>query len=496
MRLGAPESARGHRQKMEGPAMAQDKFQVEKYSTDFVPHAERYGKARNLFSLWFAINMNILTIATGAISVALGLPLLWAVVAAIIGHALGAIFMGLHSAQGPLLGIPQMIQSRAQFGYFGSIFPLLLVVLMYIGYFAVAGVLTGNAVASWFGWDVNISIILMNTLAAVIAIYGYRLLRASVTVLSWISGIAFLVLTIGLLARNDLTPALAQGEFSWGTFLLAVTLAATWQLTYAPYAADYSRYLPANTTIRASFWWAYLGSATSSIWMFAFGAAAAAMAADSFAGGSVSFVVEQAGFAPWIFLLVIGAGNVVIMGIDVYGAFMTTTTISGALRNSKAVSRGGRVFTMSAIAAAGTVLAIAGRGDFLNNLMNFIVLLTVILVPWTAINLVDFYLVRKGQYVLAAIYDRKGRYRGVDWRAMTAYAIGVLSEIPFMSTPVFTGWLVEPLGGGNISWLVGVLFAGGSYYYLMRRYPKRHGYLPVPTSQADDPADRRESAAR
>lgn len=99
MRLGAPESARGHRQKMEGPAMAQDKFQVEKYSTDFVPHAERYGKARNLFSLWFAINMNILTIATGAISVALGLPLLWAVVAAIIGHALGAIFMGLHSAQ-------------------------------------------------------------------------------------------------------------------------------------------------------------------------------------------------------------------------------------------------------------------------------------------------------------------------------------------------------------------------------------------------------------
>ena len=108
----------------------------------------------------------------------------------------------------------------------------------------------------------------------------------------------------------------------------------------------------------------------------------------------------------------------------------------------------------------------------------------------------DFYLVRKGQYVLAAIYDRKGRYRGVDWRAMTAYAIGVLSEIPFMSTPVFTGWLVEPLGGGNISWLVGVLFAGGSYYYLMRRYPKRHGYLPVPTSRADDPADRSQSAAR
>lgn len=467
--------------------MAQDKFEVEKYSTDFVPHTERYGKARNLFSLWFAINMNILTIATGAISVALGLPLVWAVVAAIVGHALGAIFMGLHSAQGPLLGIPQMIQSRAQFGYFGSIFPLLLVVLMYIGYFAVAGVLTGNAVASWFGWDVNFSIILMNAIATVIAIYGYRLLRASVTVLSWISGVAFLILTVGMLARNDLGPALGQGEFSWGIFLLSVTIAATWQLTYAPYAADYSRYLPATTTVRSSFWWAYLGSATSSIWMFSFGAAAAAVAADSFAGGSVTFVVEQAGFAPWIFLLVISIGNVVIMGIDIYGAFMTTTTISCAIKNSRTVSRFGRILTMSTIAAIGTLLAIVGRGDFLNNLMNFIALLTVILVPWTAINLVDFYLVRKGRYELNAIYDRTGRYRGADWRAMTAYAIGVASEIPFMSTPVFTGWLVDPLGGANISWVVGVLFSGASFFYLMRRYPRRRGFLPVPDSAVDAP---------
>lgn len=41
--------------------------------------------------------------------------------------------MALHSAQGPRLGIPQMIQSRAQFGFCGAILPILLVILMYVG---------------------------------------------------------------------------------------------------------------------------------------------------------------------------------------------------------------------------------------------------------------------------------------------------------------------------------------------------------------------------
>jgi purine-cytosine permease-like protein len=42
--------------------------------------------------------------------------------------------MAGHSAQGPKLGIPQMIQSRAQFGYLGASVPLVVVMLMYVGF--------------------------------------------------------------------------------------------------------------------------------------------------------------------------------------------------------------------------------------------------------------------------------------------------------------------------------------------------------------------------
>ena len=51
--------------------------------------------------------------------------------------------MALHPAQGPRLGIPQMIQSRAQFGFYGAVVPILLVIMMYIGFFASSGVLGG-----------------------------------------------------------------------------------------------------------------------------------------------------------------------------------------------------------------------------------------------------------------------------------------------------------------------------------------------------------------
>ncbi|OXM64654.1 MULTISPECIES: purine-cytosine permease family protein [Amycolatopsis] len=455
-------------------------LQVEKHSIDFVPHSERYGKARGLFPIWFTVNANMLTIATGAVAVALGLPLAWAIVAAVAGHGIGAVFMAAHSAQGPVLGIPQMIQSRAQFGYRGAVLPLVLVVLMYLGYIASGAVLAGNALAELLGWDVDVSIVLTTVAATVIAIFGYRLMQVWVNAVSWVTAIAFAVLTIGFFFRNDVGGAFATGEFSWGVFLLAVTLSATWQLTYAPYVADYSRYLPARTSAKATFWWTYAGSVVSSVWMFVFGALLAAAAPEAFGGGSVRFVAEQAGFAPWLFLAIMVLSSLPILAVDLYGAFMSLVTITGALRHARTISKRGRVLTVSLLSATGVLIAILGRGDFLDNLENFIVLLAVVLVPWTSINLVDFYFVRKERYDVADIFNPAGRYQGTDWRAITAYAVGVAVEVPFMSTALYTGPLVEVLGGADISWLVGLVVSAVAFYVLMKRYPVRRGYAPVP----------------
>ena len=47
---------------------------------------------------------------------------------------------------GPRLGVPQMIQSRAQFGYYGALLVVLVAVAMYVGFFASNLVLGGQSI--------------------------------------------------------------------------------------------------------------------------------------------------------------------------------------------------------------------------------------------------------------------------------------------------------------------------------------------------------------
>src|SRR6185437_8792544 len=200
----------------------------------------------------------------------------------------------LHSAQGPKLGIPQMIQSRAQFGFYGAILPLLLVVVMYVGFFATSGVLGGQALAGAAGWNTDLSIVLVAAVCTVLAVFGYRLIHAANRWISLISALGFAYLLVRLVQNNDVGAVWHGGPVSAGTFLLVVAIAATWQITYAPYVADYSRYLPRQTSTAATFWWTYAGSVIGTLWMMAFGCIAVAVAEKAFNGGSVQFIVDQA----------------------------------------------------------------------------------------------------------------------------------------------------------------------------------------------------------
>src|SRR5208337_2431746 len=92
---------------------------IERHTIDHIPASQRHGSVFSLFTIWFGTNMQLTAIVTGALGTILGLTLPWAFAALLLGNLFGAVFMALHSAQGPKLGIPQMIQSRAQFGFHG-----------------------------------------------------------------------------------------------------------------------------------------------------------------------------------------------------------------------------------------------------------------------------------------------------------------------------------------------------------------------------------------
>lgn len=441
-------------------------FSVETRSIDYIPDAERHGRVHGLFTVWFAANVQITTVVTGALAVVLGLPLLSAIVALVIGNLLGAVVMALHSAQGPKLGIPQMIQSRAQFGFHGAILPLVLVLLMYIGFFSSTAVLGGEALSAWTGLPIVPAITILSVVCAVAAIIGYRLVHVMERVISLLAAIGFLALSV-LLVRHPGFPGIwHSGPFTFGTFLLGVAIAATWQITYAPYVADYSRYLPKTVSTASSFWWTYAGSAIGTIWMMIFGAVAASLAVKAFEAAPVSFVV---GLAPdgaqWPFYIVVLLGVVAINTLNLYGAFMSAATTLSAITPMRIRGRARVAFVLAA-AVVGALVAALGYNNFITNFENFILFLAYFLIPWTAINLVDFYVVRRERYHMPSIFEPSGIYGRWNWRALTAYALGILVEIPFMSTSFYTGAIVSRLGGADISWILGIIVSGGVYALL------------------------------
>ena len=112
----------------------------ERHGIDYIPPSERHGKPYTLFTFWAASNVQILAISVGVLAIVFGLSLPWAIFSIIVGNALGGLYMALHSAQGPRLGLPQMMQSRAQFGMYGT------ALVMCIG--AIAAVVAKSAVSA------------------------------------------------------------------------------------------------------------------------------------------------------------------------------------------------------------------------------------------------------------------------------------------------------------------------------------------------------------
>src|SRR6202051_1511719 len=140
-----------------------------------IPHAERHGTARDLFTVWFGSILMLLTIVTGGLAVTIfALPFGWAVVGLTVGNLVGAIFMALHAAQGPTLGVPQMVQTRGQFGSLGSLLVVGIVIVMYVGFLSSNLVMGGEAIASLApGMQDTPGILLVGVLSVIAVIYGY-----------------------------------------------------------------------------------------------------------------------------------------------------------------------------------------------------------------------------------------------------------------------------------------------------------------------------------
>jgi NCS1 family nucleobase:cation symporter-1 len=126
-----------------------------------------------------------------------------------------------------------------------------------------------------------------------------------------------------------------------------------------------------------------------------------------------------------------------------------------------------RVVPFLCVMAVGILIALLGYKHFVSNLSNFLDVLLVIFIPWSAVNLTDYFLVRRGNYDVTAFFIPDGVYGKISWRGLVAYAAGLAAEWPFVSQPDYVGPLVSHLGGADISWLVGFFVSAVVYLILV-----------------------------
>ena len=442
---------------------------VEVRSIDYVPLNERHGKVWSQGPLWFMSNAQIATLAVGTFSVTGGGNLIWSMLAIIGGVLFGTFFMAFHSAQGPQLGLPQMIQSRPQFGYMGALLVWAFAYLQYAGFNIFNTILAGDALQSTVHGPSKMWIVVATLVAAIVALVGYDLIHG---VERWLTAgflVIFGLLTIGVCTLPYPAGSFDLGGFKWTPFLIQFGAVAGYQISWAIYVSDYSRYLPPSVTVRLTFLWTYWGSALGAIWLMCLGAALAAWAGANFdtiaslkAAGDHLF----SGFGA-IALVFSTLGLISVTALNMYGGSLTLISAMDSFKKVRPTATV-RIITITLTAVLSLIPALLIGENFLTNFQDFLLLVLYLFVPWTAVNLVDYYIVRRGHYAIAEIFNPHGIYGRWGWRGITSYLVGFAAMLPFLSTSKYTGFVATELNGADISMFIGLPVAGILYWVLAK----------------------------
>ncbi|MCU1751944.1 purine-cytosine permease family protein [Pseudomonas sp. 6D_7.1_Bac1] len=450
---------------------------IEGHSIDYIPENERHAKLSSQGPFWFLGNFHFFTISIGFVGPSLGLSALWTTLAGALGIMFGTIFMAFHGSQGPEMGLPQMIQSRAQFGYRGVILALMATMFVFVGFNVVNVSLIMGGLEHVFGLNPTLVAVAVVLVGALLAIYGHDLMHKAFKWALLATLPLYALVTIALMfgaGQSDVAPATNLG-FNWVAFATLFAIGASYNISYAPYVSDYSRYLPKNTSRAKLIAAVFLGASLSGGWMIGLGAwlaqqlkASDALVALNQVGssmipglGNVLVLVSVAGFLP-------------IIALNTYSAMLTLLTGVDSIKKITPTPRA-RVLSIFAISSILLTCVLSIKGDGISLLNTFLVLLLYFLVPWTAVNLVDYFFVRKGRYAIPHFFTPKGIYGAWQYRGIASYLIGFAAMVPFFyivdataNQEVFVGPLARLLNGVDIAWLVGLVVSGLTYFILSR----------------------------
>ncbi len=440
---------------------------LELNGINIISEGERHGKPSNLFWPWMAGNVSLLALSYGAFFLGYGISFWQATVAAILGTVGSFALVAISSLAGKKSNAPTMTLSRAIFGVKGNLVPGFLSYLLFVGWETVlvslATLATGTVLTKFSHVDLNIAQIIGFLLAAGLTIFGGVLgFKVIMRIQRWLT-IATLVLSIGyvFLTVNKINWS-AVSQIPTGSnkgFIGALIFGITGiGLGWVNSAADYSRYLPRESSSRAVIGWTIFGASIVPILMVVYGALIAGsskalsdqVAADPI--GALTTLLPKWYLIPFAIVAILGliGGSI----LDLYSSGLALVSIGLPVKRHIAASIDGGIMTF------GTIYIVWIAKDFFGPFQNFLITLGVPIAVWSAMFVVDV-LTRKS-YNESALFDSKGEYGSWNLPALALLVIGSIA-----------GWSLKSNSYSGIGVILALLIGALGQFTLQMKKPRK-----------------------
>ncbi|MBZ4014752.1 purine-cytosine permease family protein [Streptomyces purpurogeneiscleroticus] len=446
---------------------------IEAHGIDRIPETERHGKARELFSVWAAANVNYLSLVVGGALILMGLSLGQAIAVLVVGN-LFWVLTGFLAVSGPAAGAPSEVITRAIYGILGNrVNNAIVGWTISVCYFALN--LSAAAVAAFSLVEkagipattgVKIAVVVViAALTLTISVYGHAMIMKLYLPITLVLAAVFAVVAVGVVGHADFSYTPAEpltGVDLWATLIAGVTLIASGPLSYTT-SADFSRYLPSATSKKAIVGWTALGGFVPSMIVCSLGAFAAT-AVDMTDPQTALEKILPGWFTP-VFLLALVLGTVSLNALTAYSAGLALQAVGLRIRRSVSVLFDG------AAAVALTLYALL-VSNFLDTVSNVLQLTVVLLGPSMAVYATDILLRRNRYDGLALTDETRGSTfwytGGVNRAGALALTAGTAAAALCVNT-LYTGPLARALHGVDLALPVGICVASAVYALMTRR---------------------------
>jgi nucleobase:cation symporter-1, NCS1 family len=447
--------------------------QIDPHGIEPIPDKDRDSTPIQQFWIWAGANIAPINWVLGALGIVLGLSLVETIVVIALGNVVGCAIFGLFCVMGHRTGVNQMVLSRSAFGRRGAYVPGVAQLLLTMGWVGVntwvvldltLGVLTELGIEGGTGLKYVIGFALM-AIQGLIAIYGFYLIR---TFEKYTVPIAALIMVVmSVLAWTETDVVWNESTVSGGDKITAITQLLTaigvgWGISWLTYSSDYTRFVARRHTGRQVFWATSLGMFIPTVWLAALGASIASSGNET---DPSQIVASVFGVMTIPVLLLIMHGPIATNILNLYSCGLAALSIG--LRTAR-----WKVTVAAAIVGSVALIAFIQSDSFAESFDQWIVSIVVWISPWAGITLVEYFILRRAQVDVPALYEPpdKSPFGDVNWPAIVALVLGLAAGWSWEYGLVgpMQGPIAKATGNMDFSWAAGMLVAGGLYWLLAR----------------------------